>query len=93
MDRNREALLTVKFKLLTNLTLVYCLFHDDLLLNESKKILGDVCKQARNSQDCGLMKENKQGLQIIQNTERGSVWSVNIDFYKQDVNNHRSIFI
>jgi hypothetical protein len=63
MDRNKEALLTAKFKLFTNLTLVYCLFHHDLLLNESKKIFGDVCKQARNAQDCGLMKANKQGLQ------------------------------
>lgn len=63
MGRNKEALLTVKFKLFTYLTSIYCPFHDGLLLNESKKILGYVCKQARNSQDCGLMKANKQGLQ------------------------------
>ena len=64
MGRDKKnLLLLVKFKLFTNLTSVYCLFHNDLLLNESKKILGDVCKQARNSQDCGLIKANKQGLQ------------------------------
>lgn len=73
MGRNKETLLKVKLKLFTNLTSVYCLFHDDLLLNESKKILGDVCKQARNSQDSGLMKANKQVYKIIQNTERNSV--------------------
>lgn len=63
MDRNKEALLTVKFKSFTNLSSVYYLFQNDLFLNKSKKILGDVCKQARNSQACGLMKANKQGLQ------------------------------
>lgn len=63
MGRNKEGLLIVKFKLFTNLPSVYYLFHDDLFLNKSKKILGDLCKQARNFQDCGLMKANKQGLQ------------------------------
>lgn len=56
-------------------------------------MLGDMSKQARNSQDCGLMKANKWSLQNNSEYWKKQYWNINIGFYKQEANNHKSTLI